>query len=210
MPEDGVYTVSVHDMEYAAAVPGFFRLKIGSWASVDQVYPPVLSRNQPATVELLGTMPPVHVPVAPPVNGDILPIAWPKDGLWSGPRPFVRCSSHPELVQASQDKMQELPSGPVGISGRLLTPFAEDRFRLNVVPGQKLRLEVFAERLGSPLDTALVLRNEKGAVLVRAEDSPGTLDPVLDYTVPDKTTVLLAGVVDAQGRGGPRGLSLDS
>src|SRR5262245_12531212 len=44
------------------------------------------------------------------------------------------------------------------------------------------------------------------AVLAQAEDSPGTLDPVLEYTVPDKVTAITVGVIDSQGRGGPRGI----
>ena len=55
-----------------------------------------------------------------------------------------------------------------------------------MTPTTKVRFEVFAERLGSPLDAALVVRNEPGADLARVEDGPGTLDPVLEYAVPDK------------------------
>ena len=102
--------------------------------------------------------------------------------------------------------MQELPEGPIAVSGRVLTAFDEDRYRLAVAPGKKVRLEVFAERIGSPLDAALVVRNEKGDVLARVEDSPGTLDPVLEYAVPDKVTAIIVGVVDAQGRAGPRAI----
>src|SRR5262249_10175007 len=137
----------------------------------------------------------------------VLPLAWPKGGTWSGPRPFVLVSSRQEVVQQpAGGKMQELPEGTVGVSGRLLAPLEEDRYLVPVVAGKKLRLEVFAERIGSPLDVALVIRNDKGVQLARAEDSPGTLDPVLDYTVPDKMTSMIVGVVDAQGRGGPRGV----
>ena len=96
-------------------------------------------------------------------------------------------------------KTQELPAGPVGVCGRLLTPFGEDRYRVPVTPGSKVRLEVFAERLGSPLDAALVVRNEAGAALAQVEDRPGSLDPVLEYAVPDKVTAIVVGVVDAQG-----------
>src|SRR6185295_12041663 len=135
------------------------------------------------------------------------PLAWPKAGLWSGPRPFVTISPHAEFTeQPTMDKSQELPASHVGVSGKLLHPYEEDRYRIAVAPGKKIRLEVFAERIGSPIDAALVVRNEQGAQLARAEDSPGTLDPVLEYTVPDKVTSIIVGVVDAQGRGGPRGV----
>ncbi len=129
----------------------------------------------------------------------------PKDGVFSGPRPFVLVSPHAEIVKKSEPgKVQELPASPVGVSGRLLAAYDEDRYRIPVTPKSKLRFEVFAERSGSPLDAALVVRNEQGAELVRVEDSPGTLDPILDYTVPDNVTAVIVGVVDSQGRGGPR------
>jgi hypothetical protein len=207
LPEDGTYTVAVHDTEYAVPGPGFFRLKLGQWSAVDLVFPSAVARGQALSVELLGPSPParVHLPAQAAIGA--APLAWPKDGSWSGPRPFVRVSPHAEVLgQPVAGKTQELPAGPVGVSGRLLVPFAEDRYRLPVTPGSKVRLEVFAERYGSPLDAALVVRNEKGDALARAEDSPGTLDPVLEYAVPANVTALVVGVVDAQGRGGPRGV----
>jgi hypothetical protein len=205
LPEDGTYTVSVHDAEYAGAAPGFFRLKIGQWSFVDQVFPPVIGKDH-KTVDLLGSTSPVRLDLPASRDVRVLPLAWPKEGTWSGPRPFVRVSSHAEMVAVPGGKVQPLPAGPVGVSGRLLKPHDEDRYRIPVKPGSRIRLEVFAERLGSPLDTALVVRNEMGGELARAEDSPGTLDPVLEYTVPAKVTSIVVGVVDSQGQGGPRGV----
>jgi hypothetical protein len=204
LPEDGTYTVSLHDVEYAAAAPNFYRLKIGQWEFADQVFPPALGPGQGGAVELLGMAVPLRANVGPTSKADVWPLSVPQPNLWSGPRPFVTFSGHAELVrQAAKDQVHDLPAGLVGVSGRLTAPFAEDRFRVPVTPGTKVHLEVFAERIGSPLDAALVVRNEKGDQLVRAEDSPGSLDPVLDYVVPDKVTAIVVGVVDAQGRGGP-------
>ncbi|HEX5273237.1 MAG TPA: hypothetical protein VFW33_22225, partial [Gemmataceae bacterium] len=206
LPADGEYTVAVHDTEYAAPGPSFFRLKVGEWSFVDAVFPPVIGKGK-QTVELLGPAAPARTEVAATQSPATLPLPWPKEGTWSGPRPRVTVSGHREVVgQPGADKPQELPPGPVGVSGRLRTPFAEDRYRVPVTPGGKVRFEVFAERLGSPLDTSLVVRNEAGAALARAEDSPGSLDPVLEYAVPDKITAVVVGVVDAQGRGGPKGV----
>jgi len=158
-------------------------------------------------VELLGPATALRLDLPAQKDGSAIPLPWPKDGNWSGPRPFVWLSSHAEFVkQAVTGKMQELPAGPVAVGGRLLTPFEEDRYRVAVTPGTKLRLEVFAERYGSPLDAALVIRNDKGDQLARAEDSPGTLDPILEYIVPAKVNSIVVGVVDSQGRAGPRGI----
>lgn len=207
LPADGTYTVTLHDAEYAAPNPSFFRLKIGQWSRVDQVFPPVIAKGQPWTIGLLGAKP-AEMTVTSPMNAEVVALSWPKTGDdWSGPRPFVHVSQHAEYVEsAKSDKLQEIPEGLAGISGRLMTPNEEDRYRVAVKPGTKVKLEVFAERLGSPLDVALVVRNDKDAQLARAEDSPGTLDPVLEYAVPDKVTSIIVGVVDAQGRGGPRGI----
>lgn len=207
LPDDGTYTVTLHDAEYAAPAPSFFRLKIGEWAYIDQVFPAVVPRDQAASVEMLGAVKVPQAGIAPRKNVEVMPLPWPKGELFSGPRPFVNVSPHAEFVEtAAAGKMQEIPLGRAGVSGRLLAPFEEDRYRVAVQPGKKVRLEVFAERLGSPVDCALVVRNEQGTQLARGEDSPGTLDPVLEYTVPEKVSTIVVGVVDAQGRGGPRGV----
>src|SRR5207237_5423488 len=52
-----------------------------------------------------------------------------------------------------------------------------------------------------PVDAALVVRNESGAELARAEDGPGTLDPVLEYAVPDKVNVVVLGVLGVPRQG---------
>jgi hypothetical protein len=205
LPEDGTYTVSVHDVEYAPPGPSFFRLRMGQWSFADQVFPFAVEKGKPARVELVGIVaaPSIDLPAAATLGA--LPVPLPKDPPFSGPRPFVLVSSHPELSkQGEAGKVQDVPAGPIGVSGRLLAPDDEDRYRIPVTPKTRLRLEVFAERIGSPLDAALVVRNEQGAELARAEDSPGTVDPILEYTVPDNVNAVIVGVIDSQGRGGPR------
>jgi hypothetical protein len=207
LPADGNYIIALHDAEYGVPGPGHFRLQVGQWSFVDQVFPPVVNPAQPMALELLGMPTPMRVDLPPIPAPGVVPLAWPGDGLWSGPRPFVTVSSHTEVVeQPPAAAAQELPAGKVGVCGRLLAPYEEDRFRVPVTPGTKLRLEVFAERYGSPLDVALVVRNDAGDVVARVEDGAGTTDPVLEYAVPDKVTAVIVGVADALGRGGPRGV----
>ncbi len=179
LPDDGEYRVTCHDLEYAAPSPNFFRLKIGQWSRGEPVFPPVAAVGQVSNL--------------PPVAAD-----------FSGPRPFVRISSQRELIEATAiSGEQSLATGPLGISGQLLTPQEEDRYKLAVTTGDKIRCEVFAQRYGSAVDAGLIIRNDQGAVVAQGEDSPGSLDPLLEYTVPDKVTALQICVVDSQGRGGP-------
>ncbi len=66
-----------------------------------------------------------------------------------------------------------------------------------------LRFEVLAGRIGSPLDCSLTIRDEHGKELVMNDDQPGTVDPGLDFTVPNNLHTIVAGVKDVTGRSGP-------
>ncbi len=207
LPEDGPYTITLHDAEYAPPGPSHFRMKIGEWAFVDQAYPVAISKGQPIGLDLLGASPIPWLEVPAVTSAGIQPLVLPAGSNWSGPRPFVEVSPHAEVVeQAPAAAPQFLPAGTVGVSGKLLTPQEEDRYQVPVLSGSKLRLDVFAERLGSPLDVALVVRNEKGDLLARGEDGVGTTDTNLEYAVPDGINFVVVGVVNATGRGGPKGI----
>jgi hypothetical protein len=202
LPADGEYVVALHDVEYAAAAPTHFRLLIGTLPSVDRVFPPALTQGTSRGIDYFGSGA-WHADIVAPASAGILPLPWPKDMAGAGPRPFVVVSPHPELeeIVADTGKGQDLPAGSVGVSGRLSKPYEVDVYRIPTVPGTKLRLEAFAERLGSPIDIALIVRNEKGIQLLRIEDGAGTLDPAAEYVVPENTKQLLIDVVDVQGRG---------
>ena len=199
LPEDGTYTVTIHDSEYAGQSPGFFRLKIGQWNYADRVFPPIAGADT-KQVELVGNtnakleLNPKREPFAP--------LPWPAEGNWSGLRPFADTGTRPELVDGDS-LAGMLKVGSYAVSDRFTKPFEESRFRIPAAPNSKMKFEVFAERLGSPLDVALVIRDEKDNVLARTEDGPGTLDPVLEYTVPANTTTVIVGVAETQGRVGP-------
>ncbi len=204
LPADGTYTITLHDAEYSGPAPGHFRLKVGQFGYVDQVFPPVAGKDTKA-VELLGSA--VVKADLPKATSRVVLLDFPKAGTWTGARPWVEVSSRPEFVEPSEPgKVLELPEGRVAVSGKLAAPNEEDKYKVAVKPNTKVRFEVFAERIGSPVDASLVIRNDAGAVLAQAEDSPGTLDPVLEYTVPDKVTSVVVGVVDSAGRGGPRAI----
>lgn len=207
LPADGQYTIALHDVEYAPPGPGFFRLKIGEWSSVEQVFPPAIAKGRPISLELLGRGAPSKLDLPPEAQVGPWPLTLPPEATWSGNRPFITISGANEaLEQPPAAAAQEFPSLPAGVSGRLATPFEEDRYQLHVTPGTRLRFEAFAERIGSPLDTALIVRNEKGDILARGEDAPGMVDPMLDFVVPAGVTLIHVCIVDTQGRGSPRGI----
>src|SRR4029079_14016628 len=48
LPEDCEYTIALHDMEYGPPGPAHYRVKVGQFAYVDQVFPPVVAKGQAA------------------------------------------------------------------------------------------------------------------------------------------------------------------
>lgn len=204
IPEDGTYTIALHDLEYAAGAPGVFRMKIGKWEFFDQVVPTVISEGKVKAVELMGNMPvaKLNMPTTRGPGEVVLP--WPTQGKWSGMRPFFQSGTFNDVVETPSMPIQEIKGLPVMVHGRLSAPNEEDRYLLACSPKMKLRFDVFAERIGSPVDAGLVIRNEKGAEIARAEDRPGSSDPLLEFIVPDNTKSIQVCVIDTQGRGGPK------
>lgn len=193
--KDDKYTVELHDAQYAPPGPSFFRLKIGQWQFADLAFPPVVPLGKDVTVELLGNAAGLILPVKAD-SGDLLPIVNP--AIASGLPPTVAVSALPELIKTAEQPMP-LPGVPVAVSGRLSAVGQKDRFLLPVTPGSKIACEVFAERIGSRVDAVLELRNKQGAVVAANDDSPGTTDPRLEYTVPadlDAIEVLIRDSLD--------------
>ena len=205
LPADGTYTIELHDLQFRAGTPNTFRLRLGDFQYADLPFPLAGRRGTKPTFELIGNSAEarrVQLDLSDAPGGFLVRL--PRVPGLSGAMPLVLVSDIPELTESetSGGKLQEVIP-PAAVSGRLRVPGEEDRYRLPVRPKMKLRFDVFAERAGSPLDGVLVLRNEVGALLARSDDRPGTLDPGLDYTVPDGMTALVAAVTDVHGRGGP-------
>jgi hypothetical protein len=205
LPADGIYTVEVHDSQYAAGAPGNFRLKLGNWQYVDAVFPPAVRRGQAANVELLGNGSGRRVSIGAGSVRDgrlVVPAPWSDPSKASGPRPRVLVSDLPEIIE-KEGGVQEVETLPAALNGRIAKAEESDRFRLKVTPGAKLRFEVFADRLGSPMDAVLKLQRDNGTLLVQGDDSPGSPDPVLDFTVPADVRTLVVAIEDVHGRGQP-------
>lgn len=203
-PADGKYTVELHDLQYAAPAPNFFRLKIGSWQYADLAFPPAIERSKPTPVELIGNF--AAGSKVNLVSGDstVAPPAMTNAETTGAFRPAVLISELPEVVETSSaETLQQLPAVPFGISGRLLSEGEQDRYKLTVVSGAKLRFEVFADRLGAPMDAVLQILNEQGGQLAMNDDVAGSPDPKLDYVIPAKTTTIVLAVKEANGIGSP-------
>jgi hypothetical protein len=209
LPADGEYTIELHDTLYGVPGPGFFRLKVGNWESADLAFPAAVSRGQTGNISLLSqTSSTAAVPVSFGEGPIWQPVPWPtgSTALFSGLRPKVLVSEVPEVQEAAQQggTLQELSLAPVAVSGRLAVAGEEDRYRLSLSPGAKVRLETFAQRLGAAIDTEIELQNDQGARLAINDDGVGTNsgDSLLEYTAPAEATSVVVVVRDIHQRGG--------
>lgn len=214
LPADDTYTVAVHDLTYAGQAPGYYRLAIGQLDYVDQVFPPVISRQNSLGLDLIGKFgaQPAqrldagavaqHLSSVGTTAGDYRLLAWPAGSTPVGLRPYVTWSDAAELAEGqSLDASRQLPALPVAVSGRLGEAGEADVYFVDVAEGEKLRAEVFADRIGSPVDAVVEARDAKGARLAVNDDAAGP-DPRLDYVVPKGTARLGIAVLDANRRGG--------
>jgi hypothetical protein len=205
LPADGQYTVAVHDLLYRAGSPNQFRLKIGELYYADRVFPLGGRRGTGGWFELIGMLPPAarwgRVDLRSPATE--VPVSLPPIHGLTGTAPRLFVGDLPEITQTQRSKgmLQEV-AVPAVINGRINEPGEEDRYRLRVKPGMDLRFEVLANRAGSPLDGVLYLRNESGGQLAMSDDRPDTIDPGLDFTVPNGVTSLIVALADLEGRGG--------
>ncbi len=206
LPTDGDYRLQLHDLQFAATAPNYFRLKIGRWSYADLAFPSTVQRGVSAEIQLIGRdgeKRTVSLPAGG--TGPAIPVPWPDPATASGPQATVWLSDLPELIEdRTNSAPQALPALPVAVNGRISQPGEEDTYTLTVTPESDVDLDVFADSLGSPIDAELELRDLKGARLAINDDANNRPDPRLTYKVPKAVTNLLAIVRDVNGNGGPR------
>lgn len=67
--------------------------------------------------------------------------------------------------------MPSVPLAPPGAAdGRFDSAGSRDSYRFDAAQGEKIVLETFARRLGSPADTYITVSDSSGKVLARADD----------------------------------------
>jgi hypothetical protein len=109
----------------------------------------------------------------------------------SNPRPFT-VGTLDEVVDGGgntvKDKALEVPVGTT-VSGRV-DQNTYEYFRLNLKQGERVIVNLVAQRIDSRLDGTLVVLAANGRELTRIKDGVST-DPVLDFTAPAEGSYLL-------------------
>lgn len=213
IPQDGDYTLEVRDVLYRGRADFVYRLSVGVFPYLTDVFPLGCQRNTTAQVELRGIgLPAPALTFAAPA--DSLPRRWVgpiAGGLADNRIPFA-VGDLPEVRETEpNDTPQQANRVPIPcvVNGRIQRPGDVDHFLISAKAGQAVVLEVQARRLDSPLDSFLTVLNAQGGVLAENDDYVDPDEPLLlhhsdsrlAYTFPSAGDYILR-IRDTQGQGG--------
>jgi hypothetical protein len=207
-PEDGNYTVRIHDIRFEGLQHFVYRLTVSSGPWLDRVYPLGGQRGKSVELQLAGAnLPQTTQPFAVPATDTLQGLSWPQFPAEHLPFPILfetdDLAEHLEAEpndDAAQAKIGELPCV---FNGRIDRAGDVDLWKFNGKKGEAWQFDLRASRLGSPLDGVLTLLDEKGQKLATADDlSNGQTDATLTATLPADGLFTLKVEEQISSRGG--------
>lgn len=174
VPADGTYTVEIRDALYRGREDFVYRLTLGEVPFVTGVEPLGAPVGQPWTLRLAGWNLPLNEVTVNLATPGIHRLSPPDEVNWLN-EVRIAANSLPEVAEAEVNDSANLAqplNGPVVVNGRIERPGDVDWFALRGRAGDVLVCEVLARRLGSPLDSRLVLTDASGRELAVNDDQP--------------------------------------
>ena len=208
VPKDGDYIVQVRDARYDGDPRWVYALQVTDRPRVAQVFPMAGNPGQTIEVEPVGSARQVSpkvvlkVPAEPGVQGLALDLA----GVRTNPTAFVVTPLPLTLEQEPNDTISQATpiKIPGGVNGRIAKRRDLDHFVFQGSKGKAVRLEVFARRFGtelnSQLDGIIDVLNPAGQVLASNDDANGK-DPALVFTPPADGSFIVR-IRDLNNKGG--------
>ncbi|AWM41414.1 putative subtilase-type serine protease precursor [Gemmata obscuriglobus] len=171
--KDGDYTVRVSQFAYTTGGPDhFYRLTITTAPRASATFPPVAEEGAGLASWPLAPSAAMVDLFEPPSRGGT-------------PRLMA---ANPIVADAGTNLTAaeaQLVKGPCDIAGRIAKKGERHWYSFAAKKGDVWTLEVFAERIGSPVDAYFILTDEKGKVIVEQDDGADTLSPNQFYTKSD-------------------------
>ena len=206
-PRDGYYYAVVHDSRYSKQIANFYRLKIGSYAYPQEVFP--LGGRRGEMVEASLGVQKISVDLRKvDRNAHQVFVNLPDSATL--PIPFA-VGDDPEITTPVADAIEL----PVTVNARLSEPGQVDRYRVRVSPGEPLAFRIQARELGtSKIMAVITVFDERGKILARSGDEPladdvynvnqsrTVGDPMLRVKAPEGSSNVVVTVEDLALRGG--------
>jgi hypothetical protein len=174
-PVDGDYLVRVSQFAYTTGgFDHFYRLTVTTKPWVSAMWPPVAEpKSAPVTswpVTPAAAMIDVHEPATAPGGHPVLAAA----------NPVVLDNEKNNTATDAQEVKV-----PCDIAGRIAKKGDRHWYSFAAKKGDVWTLEVFADRIGSPMDAYFVLTDAQGKVITEQDDGADTLSPNQFYTKSD-------------------------
>jgi hypothetical protein len=171
VPADGDYFVRVAQFAYTTGGPDhFYRLTITTKPWTPATFPPVAAKGA-----ALASVP--VAPTAAMVDAFDSADGFSGNPLLAGTNPLIPCNGK----NGTAADAQELKL-PADVAGRIAKKGERHWYKFDAKKGDVWTLEVFAERIGSPVDAFFVLTDDKGKTIVEQDDGDATMSPNQFYT----------------------------
>ncbi len=206
VPEDGDYTVEVRDSAYQGR--GRYRAHIGTFPRPTAIYPAGGKVGEEQEFTLIGDKKGSYkvkekLPAkAGPMDHGIFGA---HEGLLPPSPNVVRVSEYGNALELEPNNVYTeatvVGAIPVAMNGILETEGDEDYFRFTAKKGENFRFQVYADRIGSPVDPVLNVYDAKMKSLGGSDDADGTKDGRVDFKCAADGEYLVR-VKDMLSRGG--------
>ncbi len=174
IPEDGQYVIEIRDAIYRGREDFVYRIALGELPFVTSIFPLGVKAGTKTTVELTGwNLPaPTLVHDAKGKQPGVYPLSVRKGQQTSNCVLFA-VDTLPECLEQepnSQRAAAQEVTLPAIVNGRIGQPADWDLFRFEGRAGQEIVAEVYARRLGSPMDSILRLTDASGRQVAINDD----------------------------------------
>ncbi|MBX6312933.1 MAG: PPC domain-containing protein, partial [Isosphaeraceae bacterium] len=176
-PRAGVFTLRVVDAQFGGSGNHFYRIRAGAFPYLEGVFPLGVEVGRTADIKVtgrnLGGLEVVPIAVPPRVEpGAMIPVVITlPDGQRAGPARQVVAAEGSQVIEGGENDspaQAEPVAVPGGVSGRIGKEGDSDHFRFEAKKGQRLIVEVFGRRLGTPIDPVLEILDAQGRPIPRA------------------------------------------
>jgi hypothetical protein len=208
VPEDGKYIIELHESSYGGSDNSHYRLHVGTFPRPTLAFPMGGPAGSDLSVKLLGDASgamaeSIHLPA----DASELFSYFPQQNGQIAPSPVkMRVSKFPNILEKEPNNWVDTATvvdvaPPFACNGVIESAGDADFFKFKAKKDQPLDINVYARRLGSPLDSVVHVFDMKGAAPVGDDDKEGP-DSYVRFTAPADGDYCLR-VIDQLNQGGP-------
>jgi hypothetical protein len=198
-PKEGVYTIEVRETNNEGDENARYALHVGRFPRPAAVFPAGAPIGETTTVRFLGDAGGGFTQRVSPTAG--FELFAERDAQKTPTATPFRVSDFPNVMESGSGESAGAARLPAAFNGIVSQPGQVDTFRFHANEGEKWQFELFASRIGSPLDAVMTIRDESGETLGRCDDYDSH-DPRLVIVFPETGTYQL-DVTDKRNDGGP-------